>query len=557
MKCFKIRVLPFILIFILLNGFGLFAQDLSKVDSLQYLIETSKNDSIKVYLNVAISREYAKKEVLVSLEYGEKALEIAEKSKNPKYISYALFNLGVQFFQQGVMELAIPYFYRYLEIHKELNDDKAIAYAMTNIGAIYLQIKELDNASEYFENSLEIFEKIYADSEKPGKEIISIYNNLGVIAKQRNQSNIAIDFYKKGISLARRTPGFETELSNLLNNLGTIYMELEEFDKSFVYLSEAFELRESKDDRSGLIKSFLSIGKFHRSQQKGEDALASFYNALELAQKVGVISSISESQYLIFEIYHEKAMLDSALKYHLLHTALKDKINNENALKELQQFEITSNFREKENLFQIELDRKESNIKLLSLISGLIIIILGLLYFLANNRSRRLRLEKENIILNSKNIALQKTKVENELTVKTKELATGVIYQIQKNELIKKVIEKLKKLSISERKNQTVLIKEIIVELNNAQNPSVWEEFEIRFQQVNDEFYDKINEINPPLSTNDRRLCAFLKLNLTTKEISSITGQSYRSIEVARTRLRKKLNLTNTETSLVEYFSKI
>ncbi|WP_194974688.1 hypothetical protein [Aquiflexum lacus] len=77
MKCFKIRVLPFILIFILLNGFGLFAQDLSKVDSLQYLIETSKNDSIKVYLNVAISREYAKKEVLVSLEYGEKALEIA------------------------------------------------------------------------------------------------------------------------------------------------------------------------------------------------------------------------------------------------------------------------------------------------------------------------------------------------------------------------------------------------------------------------------------------------------------------------------------------------
>lgn len=557
MNCFKVKVLSFLLKFILLFEFGVHAQDLKKVDSLQYLIETSKNDSVKVYLNVAISREYVKKEVISALDYGEKALTLAESSKNPKLISYALFNMGATFFQQGVMELAIPYFYRHLDINKTLQDEKAIAYALTNIGSIYLQIDQLDKASEYFENALEIFEKIYADSDKPGKEIISIYNNLGIIAKKQQQNSIAIDFYKRGISLARRTPGFETELGNLLNNLGNIYLETGKPQESFPYLTEAMALRKEKEDLSGLIKSHLSLGKYQWAQSDDKRALDSYYSALDLASKVGVLSSMAEAQNLIFEVYQEKSMPDSALKYHLLHTKLREKLNQENALKELKIYEISSNFKEKENLLQMELDRKELKFQLIGLTLGLSIIIFGLLYFLSNNRGKRLKLEKENLLLNSKNMALEKLKVENELTIKTKELATGVIYQIQKDEMINKVLEKLKRLANEECKKQSPFIREIMLELKKAQNLSAWEEFELRFQQVHEDFYKKLNEIHPSLSMNDRRLCAFLKLNLTTKEISSITGQSNRSIEVARTRLRKKLNLTNSETSLIEFISRI
>lgn len=85
----------------------------------------------------------------------------------------------------------------------------------------------------------------------------------------------------------------------------------------------------------------------------------------------------------------------------------------------------------------------------------------------------------------------------------------------------------------------------------------MWDEFELRFQGVHNEFYQKLQSINPELSTNERRLCAFLKLNMTTKEIASITHQSPRSIEVARTRLRKKLNLTNSDISLTDFFLSI
>lgn len=61
-------------------------------------------------------------------------------------------------------------------------------------------------------------------------------------------------------------------------------------------------------------------------------------------------------------------------------------------------------------------------------------------------------------------------------------------------------------------------------------------------------------KVHPNLSLNERRLAAFLKLQLTTKEIASITGQSIRALEIARTRLRKKIGLTKSELSLCDYF---
>ncbi|MCD4747537.1 MAG: hypothetical protein K8R58_14675, partial [Bacteroidales bacterium] len=61
----------------------------------------------------------------------------------------------------------------------------------------------------------------------------------------------------------------------------------------------------------------------------------------------------------------------------------------------------------------------------------------------------------------------------------------------------------------------------------------------------------------PDLTANEKKLCAFLRLNMTTKDISAITHQTSNSIEVARTRLRKKLNLSNKDINLVTFISQI
>ena len=83
-----------------------------------------------------------------------------------------------------------------------------------------------------------------------------------------------------------------------------------------------------------------------------------------------------------------------------------------------------------------------------------------------------------------------------------------------------------------------------------------WEEFEVRFQEVYTGYYTKLNTKFPDLTPNELRLCAFFRLNMTTKEIAAITYQSTNSIVVARYRLRKKLGLEKEE-NLVGFLSKI
>lgn len=531
------------------------AQDLAKIDSLLYKIETATDDSARVYLNVAISNEYSNSDVISSLNYGERALAIAEKSKNENLISYALFNLGIAYFYQGVIEISIKYFYRYLDIKKIMKDEAGIAYAWINLGTIHLNLKQYDQAREHFEQAIATFNKLNEKARKPGYELITIYNNLGVLEKEQHQIEKAIDYFERGIILGKRTPGQETNLGNLLNNLANAYLDQGKMEEAYQYLMEALTLRIKHDDQSGMIKSYLSLAKYFQKKNNEEQVFEYVYSAYNLASRVGMMSSIADAQKFLFGIYHQKGVADSALKYHILYADFREKMNEESALKELKHMEITTRFKENETLMQLEQKRKESRYLLAGLTLLLTIIILSLLYFLASSRNRRLKLEKENIFLNAKNLALEKTNLEKELDVRNKELATNVMYQIQKNELINEIVQKLQTHSTSDSKKYPSWVLEIIKDLEKTQDRSVWNEFEIRFQQVHNDFYNKLNEINPELTPNERRLCAFLRLNMTTKEISSITGQSYRSIEVARTRLRKKLNLTNSETGLIEFLS--
>ncbi|MBE0638750.1 MAG: tetratricopeptide repeat protein [Bacteroidales bacterium] len=535
------------------------AQDIHKIDSLRYQVETAKSDSLRVYNLVAISKEYASGDVQNSLQFAQKALAIAEKSNQNDLLSYALFNIGVAYFNQGLLEISTKYFYRYFEIQKEMQDDKGTAYALVNLGAVHLKLNQFEQSRAYFEQALNIFDQMTEQGEiaKPGAEMISIYNNLGVVSKNCDEPEKAIDYYSRGISLARRTPGQEVFLGNLLNNLGSIYLDLGKTSEAYDFLNEAYEVRLSNDDKSGLVKSYLMFARYYLELQNVEEALNYAYLGYNLANTVGVLSSNADALELLFQVYNQKQMADSALKYYMLSTELKEKLNKDAALKELSLLEITAQFRENEKLAQIEQKRKEFRYLMIGLTLILIVAILSLLYFLSHSRNRRLMLEKVNINLNSKNLELEKESLQKELEIRNKELATNVMYQIQKNELIQDIVQKLEKHSISNVNIDHDWIVEIIRDLEKTQQKSVWNEFEVRFQQVHNEFYDKLNAINPELSPNDRRLCAFLRLNMTTKEIASITGQSIRSIEVARTRLRKRLNLTNSETGLIEFLSQL
>ena len=135
---------------------------------------------------------------------------------------------------------------------------------------------------------------------------------------------------------------------------------------------------------------------------------------------------------------------------------------------------------------------------------------------------------------------------------KNRELGLSTMNLINKNELLNQIKKELKNISSAEKELQSV-IKIIDKNLNNTDD---WNVFEEAFNNADKDFLKKIKSLHPALTSNDLRLCAYLRLNLSSKEIAPLLNISSRSVEVKRYRLRKKMGLPH-ESSLTNYILEI
>jgi len=162
---------------------------------------------------------------------------------------------------------------------------------------------------------------------------------------------------------------------------------------------------------------------------------------------------------------------------------------------------------------------------------------------------RELELTK---IQNEKEImTIRNEQLEEQYKNKTNELAASTMSIINKNELLSQIKDQL--LKVEDHSDITSVVKHIDKSLNHDEN---WKLFREAFENVDAEFFRNLKDQHPNLSPNDLKLCAYLRLNFSSKEISSLINISPRSVEVKRYRLRKKLNLQNSE-NLTDYIINI
>ncbi|WP_372754103.1 triple tyrosine motif-containing protein [Mariniflexile sp.] len=134
---------------------------------------------------------------------------------------------------------------------------------------------------------------------------------------------------------------------------------------------------------------------------------------------------------------------------------------------------------------------------------------------------------------------------------KNRELGISTMSLIKKNEFLNSIKTELQK--AQDPKNIKRVIKIIDNNLNNTDD---WHAFEEAFNNADKDFLKKIKSLHPSLTSNDLRLCAYLRLNLSSKEIAPLLNISARSVEVKRYRLRKKMDLQH-ESSLTDYILEI
>ena len=156
------------------------------------------------------------------------------------------------------------------------------------------------------------------------------------------------------------------------------------------------------------------------------------------------------------------------------------------------------------------------------------------------------QLENEQEIMKLKNEKLQ-----NDIESKSRELGTSTMSIIKKNEILNTIKEELT--AIKDESHVKPVLKIINKNLTNTND---WELFKEAFNNTDRDFLKKIKNIHPLLTPNDLKLCAYLRLNLSSKEIAPLLNISSRSVEIKRYRLRKKMDLAH-EMNLVDYILEV
>lgn len=143
---------------------------------------------------------------------------------------------------------------------------------------------------------------------------------------------------------------------------------------------------------------------------------------------------------------------------------------------------------------------------------------------------------------------LENEKLASEVSHMKTELATATMHLLNKNEVMASIRDQLSELATSTKPEQ------VRHELNhiskriedNLSRDEDWEQFRFRFDRVHGDFIRRMMEACPSLTPQEIKLCAYLRLNLSTKEIANLMNISVRGVEISRYRLRKKLNLQRT-----------
>lgn len=474
--------------------------------------------------------------------YIDIAKENAIEANSPKVLADFYKTLGNIYSNKDALDIALENFlkaYRYYESKPssqkfKLENNLAIVYARTGNP----------------ETALSYFKKVYQYQQSMEDTIIlaSILNNMGRIWLDKNVDSSLV-YFKKSLLLAEKLNNSDLKLF-LYTNLGKCYMLKEDFGAAKKYFNLAEREISPTTVAGNIAWVYNEFAKYYISQKIADSAI--FYSK----KSVTILDSFAPYSFeqlravkILYQSYLDDSQYRNAAPYFEKYATIIDSINLEDKKVNVEKLLIAEEYRSLEKIRKLEESKRQSRNYIILLILVSIVLFLGILLLRFRNKLKHTELEKQ----------LARAK-QNELNInlelKNKELIGKAMIEMHRTEIIEDILKDLKEVKLKAVKKETQTAIDFIAKrLKRDTSANIWEEFELRFEQVHESFYKNILEKHPDLSPREKRLAALLKLNLTSKEIAQITGQSPKSVENARTRLRKKLDITNMQTDLSAYLS--
>lgn len=515
-------------------------QSLDYAEQAYQLSEKQEYDQGKLMAMIRLADIYWEKtDLKTALSLAEEAKILSLKLDNQKEYAEAILIISKAYTDLGEYDKSSEMNFEALKIFEKVNNKIGVGKALNRIGYVYFEQENYNKALEYYSQSLDIAREIndLVGTSRGLNNVAAVYGNKGEFYNFEANIREAVEINKK---IGRKL----WEGINYLN-LGVINRDSKNYDTAYYYYTKADDIFTELNNVPKIVSVNIGFSRYFTETNDKESSLSHAIFAYELSLTNKLKKSIYESAKRLHEIYMEQDDLTNAYKYSSIEYQMKDSMDIEKSMTRLSQLELLYEFEKLNQEKKLNQQRKDY----IYIISGTILLFFFILTIILLITRQRIR---------AKNTIIEKKELENELEMKNKELTSNVMSLMKKNEVLSDIADKLMEIRNEAVKDETKsAIKKIVRELQKTTDDEIWEEFEIRFKQVHSDFYEKLIQQFPNLSPNEQRLCAFLRLNMTTKEISELTGQRTGTLEIARARLRKKLGITNTQVNLVTFLSQL
>ena len=565
---------------------ALFAQN-KTIDSLLTLLKKDKLDTSKVIHLNNLTLQYQSMGIYdTALYYGNNAFQLAEKINFKNGIASSYNNIGIIYYEQGNYIRALENYFAALKIREETGDKNGIASSHNNIGAIYFYQNNYAKALENYFISLKI-----AQGRGSEKVIAASLNNIGNIYSDQRNYDKALENHFASLKISEAI-GNKQGVASSYNNIGDVYRNKGQFEESLKYYFESLRICQDIDDKEGIAIAYNNIGNIMVHFKKYNEAEEYLDKGLRLSREIGIKNDIKESYIGLTTMDSARSDFKGAFQHYKMFIAYRDSLLNAENTRKMVQAQVTSEFEKKAAAEKLERSKKEiidteNRSKQKIITNGVIIFLLMLIAVIVLVLwQQRLRAKKDKIIFENKqliakhekesieskqllaeqekesiknkqllveqeNILLisEKQRMEADLDNSKKMLNQYTETMLEKIDILEQYKEEIKKLTNLKSKE---LQEERTEHLDYLYKSSIftdkdWEKFKELFEQVHKSFFIRLQDRLPNLTQAEIKLICLTKLRLTTKQMVGILVISADSIKKNRNRLRKKLNLTESE----------
>lgn len=519
------------------------------VEELAVLADELKDPYIKAVsdLSMGILTIETGDDIKQSFKYINNAFIIASQlPENNKYttlIARIYNNMGTCYSQLGMEADAYECYLKGLEINDKIHN-KHIDYILKmNMLNSFYEMKKYDE-------SIDIGKKTIADKEYV-YDLHVPYSNIASSYKAKEVFDTALMYFDSAFLYAKS----ERDKSRCITNIGLTNLSMGNIEEAFDCFSTSLNEYSAVNTSEFEIINMIYLGVIYGMRSELDSALLLLDKGIEIARKNRLaeleIEGLAEKGNLLHNVGKEDDFYESMTRY----VWLTDSVHKNNDAMRLETLWLQQEFKQAETQWEYEkqlsdLNHRKSRILLLLAVFALVLVVAVMLLLL--NRKKMI-LESKDIEL--KNKELKEKSLADELSLRNRELTARTLVQVQRQELLDEMIGKLNAI-LEDKKKLSSNLCDVIKTFEQYKSASNPDDFDHYFTQINPNFYEHLRADFPNLTPNELRLCAYLKMNMNTKDIAAICNITPESARVARTRLRKSLGLADSSIDLAAFLSK-